>query len=105
MYGFGGMKIQRRRPGGTERRSDFSRDDAALAHARNHHATAAGMQALNHALKIGAHRPGNAFRQLPQCFRLNADNIGPYGFHSRTILAERFAARLDGKWEARTWSA
>ena len=54
----------------------LSRDDPALAHARDHHAAAAGIQAFHGAHKVLRHWPINAFGQIAQRFRLNADYVG-----------------------------
>ncbi len=58
VHGLGRMQKQRRRAGGAERGGDLLRDDAALAHAGDHHAAMRLATAENH-LHCARERPGH----------------------------------------------
>src|SRR5262249_55766966 len=91
------MQIQRRCARRAERRGNFPGDNPALAHPRYHYAPAAGVQALDRALKVPRHGPRNALCQLAQRFRLNSHYIGACGFHSLIIVADRGGPRMNAK--------
>ena len=69
MQRFCRMQKQGRRAGGTERGRNFLRNDSALAHPRDHHASAlfaAAQNQLDGAVERGCHRP---FKPRGQCFQ------------------------------------
>src|SRR5271170_394903 len=75
------MQIQRRSPRRTQRRRNLARDQPALSHPRNHHASRAPEHQLHRPLKRPRHGPANAVRQRPQRLRLNAHHVLASMFH------------------------
>ena len=75
------VQIQRRCPGGTERRRNLARNQPALAHAGHHHAPRATKQQLHGALKRLRHGAPNPVRQRAQGLRLNAHHVLASMFH------------------------
>ena len=64
-----------------KRGRDLARNDAALAHARDHHPAAAAVDQLDRIVESRSHRPRNAVGQRAQRLSLDPDYVFANVFH------------------------
>ena len=83
MHRIHGMHEQRRSPGRTQRGRNLARNDAALAHARDHHPAGAGIDQLDGIVESLSHGSRNAVGQRAQRLSLDPDYVFANVFHGR----------------------
>ena len=77
------MHEQSRGPGRTQRGRNLARDNATLAHARNHDPARAGVDQLDRLVESFRHRACDAVSQRGQRIGLNPDYVLADMFHGR----------------------
>ena len=77
------MHEQCRRPGRTQRSRDLARNDATLAHARDHYPAAAGIDQFDRLVERLGHGTGDAIRQRTQGLSFDPDYVFADMLHGR----------------------
>jgi hypothetical protein len=86
---------QRRSPGRTQGGCNLARNDAALAHARDHHPPGTGVDQKDCGIEGRSHRAPDAVGQSAQSLSLDPDYIFANAFHGgKQMLAEPGSQQL-----------
>lgn len=81
--------------GGTERRRDLARDDAALAHSGDNDASVAGVQHIDDLRERSCHRARKTVSERAKRFGFRSDDIGAYDVHSNQCRTRSLSGFLD----------